>query len=74
MRTYKEAYKLFMLIDILFNHESVVRGPEFVTSKISKSVAKLNLGSKEPVVLGNLSAVKDWRYAKDYVYGIRMML
>ena len=74
VRTYKEAYKLFMLIDILFNHESVVRGPEFVTSEISKSVANLNLNSKEQIVLGNLSAVKDRRYAKDYVYGIRMML
>ena len=59
---------------ILFNHESEVRRPEFVTRKISKSVAKIYHGSKEPIVLGNLSAVKDWGYAKDYVEGMWMML
>lgn len=60
VRTYREAYKLFMSNGILFNHESEVRRPEFVTRKISKFVAKIYLGSKEPIVLGNLSAVKDW--------------
>ena len=45
---------------ILFNHESEVRGPEFVTKKISKSVTKIYHGSKEPIVLGHISAVKDW--------------
>ena len=59
---------------ILFNHESEVRGPEFVTRKISRSVAKIYHGSKEPLVLGNLGAVKDWGYAKDYVEGMWMML
>ena len=74
VRTYREAYKLFMSNGILFNHESEVRGPEFVTRKISRSVAKIYLGSKEPLVLGNLGAVKDWGYAKDYVEGMWMML
>ena len=74
VRTYREAYKLFMANGILFNHESEVRGPEFVTRKISRSVAKIYHGSKEPLVLGNLGAVKDWGYAKDYVEGMWMML
>lgn len=74
VRTYREAYKLFMSNGILFNHESEVRGPEFVTRKISRSVARVYHGSKEPVVLGNLSAVKDWGYARDYVEGMWMML
>ena len=74
VRTYRDAYKLFMVNGILFNHESEVRGPEFVTRKISKSVAKIYNGIKEPVVLGNLNAVKDWGYAKDYVYGMWKML
>lgn len=59
---------------ILFNHESEVRGPEFVTRKISKSVARIAKGNKDPIVLGNLNAVKDWGYAKDYVEGMWMML
>ena len=66
VRTYREAYKLFMSNGILFNHESEVRGPEFVTRKISKSVAKIYHGSKNPLILGNLDAVKDWRCAKCY--------
>ena len=74
VRTYREAYRLFMANGILFNHESEVRGPEFVTRKISKSVAKIHHGSKDPLVLGNLDAVKDWGYARDYVTGMWMML
>ena len=74
VRTYREAYRLFMANGILFNHESEVRGPEFVTRKISKSVAKIYHGSKDPLVLGNLDAVKDWGHAKDYVNGMWMML
>lgn len=74
VRTYRDAYKLFMANGILFNHESEVRSPEFVTRKISQSVAGIYHGSKEPVVLGNLSAVKDWGYATDYVEGMWMML
>ena len=74
VRTYREAYKLYMANGILFNHESEVRGPEFVTRKISMAVARIAKGSKDPVVLGNLSAVKDWGYAKDYVDGMWKML
>ncbi len=74
MRTYRDAYKLYMSNGILFNHESEVRGPEFVTRKISIGVARIFHGSKEPIVLGNLSAVKDWGYAKDYVEGMWKMV
>ena len=74
VRTYRDAYKLYMSNGILFNHESEVRGPEFVTRKISRAVAKIANGSREPIVLGNLSAVKDWGYAKDYVDGMWRML
>ena len=74
VRTYREAYKLYMANGILFNHESEVRGPEFVTRKISKAVAKIANGSKDPVILGNLSAVKDWGYARDYVDGMWKMI
>ena len=74
VRTYRGAYKLFMSNGILFNHESEVRGPEFVTRKISRSVAKIYHGSKDPLILGNLDAVKDWGYAEDYVEGMWMML
>ncbi len=74
VRTYRDAYKLYMSNGILFNHESEVRGPEFVTRKISRSVARIYHGSKDPIVLGNLSAVKDWGYARDYVEGMWLML
>ncbi len=74
VRTYREAYRLYMANGILFNHESEVRGPEFVTRKISMAVAKIAHGSKDPVILGNLSAVKDWGYAKDYVEGMWKMI
>ncbi|EQB65321.1 MAG: hypothetical protein AMDU2_EPLC00011G0007 [Thermoplasmatales archaeon E-plasma] len=73
-KTYREAYDLFISNGILFNHESEVRGPEFVTRKISLNVAKIVHGSKEPLELGNLNARKDWGYAKDYVYGMWQML
>jgi GDPmannose 4,6-dehydratase len=74
VRTYREAYRLYMSNGILFNHESEVRGPEFVTRKISMAVARIAMGSGDPVILGNLSAVKDWGYAKDYVDGMWRML
>ncbi len=59
---------------IFFNHESEVRGPEFVTRKISMAVARIHRGSSDPVILGNLGAIKDWGYAKDYVKGVWKML
>ncbi|MEM3844520.1 MAG: GDP-mannose 4,6-dehydratase [Candidatus Parvarchaeota archaeon] len=70
VRTYREAYKLYMSNGILFNHESEVRGPEFVTRKISMGVASISQGSNNPIILGNLNAVKDWGYAKDFVDGM----
>ena len=74
VRTYRDAYQLFMSNGILFNHESEVRGPEFVTRKISMGVARIHHGSSEAIVLGNLSAVKDWGYARDYVEGMWKVL
>lgn len=73
-KSYREAYGLFFCNGILFNHESEVRGPEFVTRKISKQVAKISIGSEEPLVLGNLNARKDWGYAKDFVEGMFRIL
>lgn len=73
-KSYREAYNLFFCNGILFNHESEVRGPEFVTRKISMKVAKISLGNKEPLILGNLSSRKDWGYAKDFVEGMYLML
>ncbi|MEM0144051.1 MAG: GDP-mannose 4,6-dehydratase, partial [Candidatus Parvarchaeum sp.] len=67
VKMYREAYSLFMSNGILFNHESEVRGPEFVTRKISTGVSKIYHGSDNPIELGNINAVKDWGYAKDYV-------
>lgn len=74
VKVYREAYSLYMCNGILFNHESEVRGPEFVTMKIAKSVARTLSGGEEALVLGNLDARKDWGYAKDYVEGMWMML
>ena len=74
VKTYRDAYNLYMSSGILFNHESEMRGPEFVTRKISKAVARISSGSLEPIELGNLSARKDWGYAGDYVYGMWLIL
>lgn len=73
-KTYREAYGLFMANGICFNHESEVRGPEFVTRKISLAVADIVRGSDKSLELGNLGARKDWGYAEDYVEGMWMML
>ena len=74
IKTYRDAYNLFMSSGILFNHESEVRGPEFVTRKISLHVAKYSLGKHDVLELGNMDARKDWGYAKDYVEGMIKML
>jgi GDPmannose 4,6-dehydratase len=71
---YREAYGLFACSGILFNHESPRRGPEFVTRKISKAVARISLGLQDEVALGNLDARRDWGYAPDYVEAMWMML
>ncbi|XP_068959704.1 GDP-mannose 4,6 dehydratase isoform X4 [Petaurus breviceps papuanus] len=64
---FREAYNLFAVNGILFNHESPRRGANFVTRKISRSVAKIHLGQLESFSLGNLDAKRDWGHAKDYV-------
>ena len=73
-RNYREAYKLFCVSGILFNHESPRRGFEFVTRKISYSVAKIKLGIENKIFLGNIDAKRDWGHAKDYVRAMWLML
>lgn len=64
---YRESYGIFGTSGILFNHESPLRGLEFVTRKITDAVARIHLGKQDCVELGNLDAKRDWGYAKDYV-------
>jgi GDPmannose 4,6-dehydratase len=64
---YREAYGLYACNGILFNHESPVRGETFVTRKITRAMARIALGLQEALFLGNLSALRDWGHAKDYV-------
>jgi GDPmannose 4,6-dehydratase len=71
---YRESYGIFGSSGILFNHESPLRGREFVTRKITDSVAKIKLGQLDCVELGNLDAKRDWGYAKEYVEGMWRML
>ena len=71
---YRESYNIFATSGILFNHESPLRGQEFVTRKITDSVAKIKLGIQECIELGNLDAKRDWGFAKDYVEGMYLML
>ena len=73
-RNYREAYKLFTCTGILFNHESPRRGFEFVTRKISSSVAKIKHGKQKYLFLGNIYAKRDWGHAKDYVKAMWLML
>ena len=71
---YREAYDIFAVSGILFNHESPLRGMEFVTRKITDAVARLKLGKLEVIELGNLDAKRDWGYAPEYVEGMWRML
>jgi GDPmannose 4,6-dehydratase len=71
---YRESYGLFACSGILFNHESPRRGKEFVTRKISDAVARIKLGQRNELALGNLAARRDWGYAKDYVRAMWLML
>lgn len=73
-RIYREAYNIFACNGILFNHESPLRGLEFVTRKISNSVAKIAVGVEKELRLGNLEAKRDWGYAPEYVEAMWMML
>ena len=71
---YRESYNIFGCSGILFNHESPLRGREFVTRKITDSVAKIKLGKLAVLELGNLDAKRDWGFAKEYVEGMWRML
>ncbi len=71
---YREAYNIFACCGILFNHESPLRGLEFVTRKISWSIAKIKLKKQEKLQLGNIYAKRDWGFAGDYVEAMWMML
>jgi GDPmannose 4,6-dehydratase len=71
---YREAYDMFAVSGILFNHESPRRGESFVTRKITRAVARIAAGTQHELVLGNIDSVRDWGYAKEYVEGMWRML
>lgn len=71
---YREAYDMYAVNGILFNHESPRRGPTFVTRKITRAVARIARGLQKTIFLGNLDAKRDWGHAKDYVEGMWRML
>lgn len=71
---YRESYDVFASSGILFNHESPLRGQEFVTRKITDTVAKIKLGKQDVLELGNMDAKRDWGFAKEYVEGMWLML
>lgn len=73
-RIYADAYQMFACAGILFNHESPIRGIEFVTRKISNAVAKIKMGLETHLVLGNMEAKRDWGYAPEYVEAMWLML
>lgn len=73
-KNYREAYGLFAVNGILFNHESPRRGETFVTRKITRAVARIKAGLQSKLYLGNLDAVRDWGYAPEYVEGMWRML
>jgi GDPmannose 4,6-dehydratase len=73
-RIYRQGYKLFTCSSICFNHESPIRGIEFVTRKICNSVARIKLGLQDKLELGNVNAKRDWGYSPDYVKAMYMMM
>jgi GDPmannose 4,6-dehydratase len=73
-KNYRESYNLFACNGILFNHESPRRGETFVTRKITMALNKIIKGQQECLVLGNLDAQRDWGHAKDYIYGMWLIL
>lgn len=73
-RNYREAYGMFAVNGILFNHESPRRGETFVTRKITRAAARIKAGLDKDLYLGNLDAVRDWGYAKEYVEAMWLML
>lgn len=74
VKIYRKGYGLFACNGILFNHESPLRGLEFVTRKITNAVAKINLGLEEYIELGNIESKRDWGYAPEYVEAMWLML
>lgn len=74
VRMYRDAYGIHASNGILFNHESAVRGEQFVTRKITRAIGEFAMGRKEPLMLGNLEARRDWGHAHDYMRGAWMML
>ena len=74
VKNYRESYNLFAVNGILFNHESERRGETFVTRKITLAAARISKGKQDKLYLGNLSALRDWGYAKDYVECMWLML
>lgn len=73
-RNYRESYSLFTSNGILFNHESPLRGKEFVTRKVTDAVARIKLGLQDSICLGNIDSVRDWGFAGDYVEAMWLML
>ena len=73
-RNYREAYGMYAVNGILFNHESPRRGPTFVTRKVTRAIGAILRGEQDSVVLGNLEAKRDWGYARDYMDGAWRML
>ena len=71
---YRESYDIFACSGILFNHESPLRGKEFVTRKVTDAVARIKLGVQDKLLLGNLDAMRDWGFAGDYVEAMWLML
>lgn len=71
---YRESYDMFACCGVLFNHESPLRGEQFVTRKIVKALARIRAGKQDKLELGNLSALRDWGHAKDYVRAMWLML
>jgi len=74
IKNYREAYDLFAVNGILFNHESPLRGETFLTRKVTRAVARIKLGLQERLFVGNLDAKRDWGHARDYVEGMWLML
>ena len=73
-RNYREAYGMYAVNGILFNHESPRRGPTFVTRKITRAVGAILRGEQDDLKLGNLEAKRDWGFARDYMDGAWRML
>jgi len=74
VKNYRETYGMFACSGILFNHESPRRGPTFVTRKITIALGNILKGTQDKLVLGNIDAKRDWGHARDYVYGMWLML